>query len=124
MSFHKKSAHREVRLQHDKRLRTNEEQIRILIDNVLLAINMNVSMLSVQTKHDYIGKYILLPNSWQSKNYAFEFVAAINKANADDIFTKVRASSFRTVTLIIDESRGAGVFLPGGTKFKKGHFFC
>ena len=38
-----------ARLDHAKRLQTNEEEIRILIDNVLLAINMNASMLSVQT---------------------------------------------------------------------------
>ena len=109
MSFHKKSAHQEVliRLQHDKRLRTNEKQIRILMGNVFLAININVLILSVQIIHDHFGKYILLPNSWQSKNYAFEFVTAINEANVDDIFTEVRASSFHT--FIIDESTNIAV---------------
>ena len=73
-----KLAGRKARLDHAKRLQTSEEQIRILMDNVLLAINMNASMLSVQTIHDHIGKFVLLPDSWRSKNYTFEFVAAIN----------------------------------------------
>ena len=72
------------------------------MDNVLLPINMNVSMLSVQTIHDHIGKYVSLPYSWGSKNYAFEFVAAINKVVADDLFTELRVSLFHT--LIVDES--------------------
>ena len=44
-------AAREARLEHDKLVRTNEEQIRILMDNVLLAITMNALMLSVQTSN-------------------------------------------------------------------------
>ena len=97
-----KLADRKARLDHVKRLQTNEEQIRILMNDVLLAINMNAAMLSVQTIHDHIGKYVSLPDSWRSKNYAFEFVAAINKVVADDIFTELSVSLFHT--LIVDES--------------------
>ena len=96
-----KLADRKARLDHVKRLQTNE-QIRILMNDVLLAINMNAAMLSVQTIHDHIGKYVSLPDSWRSKNYAFEFVAAINKVVADDIFTELSVSLFHT--LIVDES--------------------
>jgi len=71
-----KLADRKARLDHAKRLQTNEEQIRILMDNILLAINMNTSMLSVPTIHDQIGKFVSLPDSWRSKKYTFEFVAA------------------------------------------------
>ena len=102
-----KPADREARLEHDKRLRTNEEQIRILMDNVLLAINMNASMLSVQKIHDHIGKYVTLPDSWRSKNYAFEFVEAINEVVADDILKELRESSLHT--LIVDESTDISV---------------
>ena len=103
----KKLAYRKARLDHAKRLQTNEEEIRILIDNVLLAINMNASMLSVQTIHDHIEKYVSLPDSWRNKNYTFEFVAAINKVVADEIFTKLRASLFHT--LIVDENTDIAV---------------
>ena len=41
-----KFADRKARLDHAKRLRKIEKQIRIQINNVLLAINMNASMLS------------------------------------------------------------------------------
>ena len=97
-----KLADRKARLDHAKRLQTSEEQIRILMDNVLLAINMNASMLSVQTIHDHIGKFVSLPDSWRTKNYTFEFVAAINEAVADELFTELRASLFHK--LIVDES--------------------
>ena len=102
-----KLADRKARLNHAKRLQTNEEQIRILIDNVLLAINMNASMRSVQTAHVHVGKFISLPDSCRSKNYTFEFVAAINEVVADEIFTELRASLFHT--LIVDESTDIAV---------------
>ena len=102
-----KLADRKARLDHAKRQQTDEEQICILMDNVLLAINMNTSMLSVQTIHDHIGKFVSPPDSWRSKNYTFEFVAAINEVVADEIFTKLRASLFHT--LIVDESTDIAV---------------
>ena len=94
-------ADRKARLDHAKRLQTNEERIRILMDSAL-AVNMIASMLSVQTTHDHIGKYVSLPDSCRSKNYGFEFVAAINEVVAYDIFTELRVSLFHT--LIVDES--------------------
>jgi len=102
-----KLADRKARLDHAKRLQTNEEQIRILMDNVLLAVNMNASMLSVQTIHDHIGKFVSLPDSWRSKNHTFEVVAAINEVVADEIFTEFSASLFHT--LIVDESTDIAV---------------
>ena len=97
-----KLADRKARLDHAEGLRTNEEQIRILMDNVLLAIKMNALMLSVQTIDDHIGKFVSLPDSRRNKNYTFELVAAINQVVADDIFIELRASLFHT--LIVDES--------------------
>ena len=97
-----KLADRTAHLDQAKCLQTNEEEIRILNGNVLLAIIMNASMLCVKTIHDHIGKYISLPDSWRSKNYRFEFVTAINKVVPNKIFTKLRASLFHT--LIVDES--------------------
>ena len=102
-----KLANRKARLNHVKRLQTNEEQIRILMDNLFLAINMNASMLSVQTIHDHIGKFVSLPDSWRSKNYTFEFAAIINKVVADEKFTELRSSLFHT--LIVDESTDIAV---------------
>ena len=102
-----KLADRKARLNHAKRLQINEEQICILMDNVLPAINMNASMLSVQTIYDHVGKFVSLPDSWRSKNYTFEFVAAINEVVADEIFTELRAFLFHT--LIVDESTDIAV---------------
>ena len=39
---------------------------------------MNASMLSVTDIHDHMAKYLKLPDSWRSKNYAFEFVECID----------------------------------------------
>jgi len=102
-----KLADRKARLDHAKRLQTDEEQICILMENVLLANNMNASMLSVKTIHDHIGKFVSLPDSWGSKNYTFEFVAAINEVVANEIFTELRASLLHT--LIVDESTDIAV---------------
>ena len=52
-----------ARLDHAKGLRTNEEQIRNLMDNIFLAIKMNALMLSVQTIHDHIQKFVSLPDN-------------------------------------------------------------
>jgi regulator of PEP synthase PpsR (kinase-PPPase family) len=51
--------------QEDKKLRvevteckmTNADVVKILIDNVILAIKVNASMLSVQDIHDSLAKY-------------------------------------------------------------------
>ena len=77
------------------------------MDNVLLAIKMNASLLSVQIIHHHIGKFVSPLDSWRSKNYTFEFVTAINEVVADDIFTELRASLFRT--FIVDESTDIAV---------------
>ena len=102
-----KLADQKARLDHAKRLQTNEERIHILMDNVLLAMNMNASMLSVQTMHGHIEKRVSLADSWRSKNYAFEFVVAINEVVADYIFTELRVSLFHT--LIVDVSTDIAV---------------
>ena len=59
---------------------SNPEQVKILIDNTLLAIKMNASMLSVQQIHDHMAKYVSIPEGWRSKNYGFEFVNSINES--------------------------------------------
>ena len=77
------------------------------MDNVLPAIKMNAWVLSVQTIHFHIGKFVSLADSRRSKDYTFEFIAAINEVVADDIFTELRASSFHT--LIVDKSTDIAV---------------
>lgn len=52
----------------EKKLHCEEMSImKVLFDNVLLAIKRNVSM----TLRDPIGKYVSNPESWSSKNYDF-----------------------------------------------------
>jgi hypothetical protein len=84
---------REERIEQNERQRLNEDQVRILMDNVLLAIRMNASMLSVQLIHNHMGKYVSIPDIWRSKNYAFEFVEAINEVVVKNILTELPAAS-------------------------------
>lgn len=97
--LHESDEAREERL---KKTRSNPEQIKTLIDNVLLAIKINASMLSVQDIHNHMAKYLDLPDSWRSKNYAFEFVESINAVVQSEIMNSVREARFHT--LIADES--------------------
>lgn len=82
--------------------KSNPEQVKVLIDNILLAINMNASMLSVQQIHDHMAKYVSIPESWRSKNYAFEFVNSINQIVQNETMCKVKNAPWHT--LIVDES--------------------
>ena len=87
---------REKRNELSHKNKPNPEQVKILIDNTLLAIKMNVSMLSVQQIHDHMAKYVSIPEGWRSKNYAFEFVNSINEIR------NVKNAPWHT--LIVDES--------------------
>uniref|UniRef100_H3A158 Uncharacterized protein n=1 Tax=Latimeria chalumnae TaxID=7897 RepID=H3A158_LATCH len=64
---------RKLKEEFSARWRSKDEQVKILIDDVLLAVRVNKSMLSVQEIHDYMAKYMSIPESWRRKNYAFEF---------------------------------------------------
>src|SRR6201995_3805164 len=68
------------------------EKVKVLIDNVLLAISMNSSMLAVQEIHDHMAKYVTIPESWRSKNYAFEFIECINSVVRESVMTEIRDS--------------------------------
>lgn len=81
---------------------SDPEQVKVLIDNILLAIKMNASMLSVQQIHDHMAKYASIPESWRSKNYAFEFVNSINEIVQNETMCNVKNAPWHT--LIVDES--------------------
>lgn len=82
--------------------RSDSQQVKVLIDNVLLGIQMNASMLSVQQIHDHVAKYVSIPEHWRSKNYAFEFVKSINAIVQNESMCNIRNAPFHT--LIVDES--------------------
>jgi hypothetical protein len=90
-------ADRGMRQEAAQRKSAKEDQVKILIDNVLLAINMNTSMNAVQYIHNHMAKYAPVPDSWRSKNYAFEFVDSI-----DSVISELRNVKFHTLT--VDES--------------------
>jgi hypothetical protein len=94
-------------MEFNERHRSIGEQVKILIDNVILAISMNSSMLSVQEIHDHLAKYVKIPESWRSKNYAFEFVECIDAVVREAIMGEIRDSQFHT--LIVDESTDISV---------------
>lgn len=117
---------RELRLEVAQRKISKPEQVKVLIDNVLLAIKLNASMLSVQEIHSHIAKYVQLPDSWRSKNYAFEFLESINVVVKDKIFAEINGAPFHS--LIADESTDVSVtkmlilywkFRPIGTNIYK-----
>ncbi|XP_069068967.1 E3 SUMO-protein ligase KIAA1586-like [Pleurodeles waltl] len=95
------------RLEVVERQRSLPEEIKILINNVLLAVKMNTSMLSVQDIHDHVALYVKIPDSWRSKNYAFEFLEAINSVIRSDLMAELRSARYHT--LIIDESTDISV---------------
>ena len=82
--------------------KSDPEQVKVLIDNILLAIKMNASLLSVQQIHDHMAKYVSIPESWRSKNYAFEFVNSINEIVQNETMCNVKNAPWHT--LIVDES--------------------
>jgi hypothetical protein len=76
--------------------------VKVLIYNVILAIKINASMLSVQEIHNNLVKKTIIPVGWRSKNCAFEFVEYINFVIDKEILDELR--KFRFYTLIVDES--------------------
>lgn len=60
-------------------------------------------MLSVQQIHDHMAKYVSIPESWRSKNYAFEFVNSINEVVQNETMFSVKNAPWHT--LIVDEHR-------------------
>ncbi|XP_069089935.1 E3 SUMO-protein ligase KIAA1586-like [Pleurodeles waltl] len=95
------------RLEVVERQRSLPEEIKILINNVLLAVKMNTSMLSVQDIHDHVALYVKIPDSWRSKNYAFDFLEAIDRVIRSDFMAELRSARYHT--LIIDESTDISV---------------
>ncbi|KAK0053620.1 E3 SUMO-protein ligase [Biomphalaria pfeifferi] len=81
---------REMRKEIAQRQQATPDDVKILIYNVLLAIKINSSMLSVQDIHDHVGKYVKIPESWRSKNYAFEFSECVNSVVKTEMFTEIR----------------------------------
>lgn len=105
--FAESASDREQRLEVAQRKIPKPEQVKVLIDNVMLAIKLNTSMLSVQEIHAHVANYIPLSESWRSKNYAFEFVESINMVVKAQIWTEIKSAGFHT--LIADESTDLSV---------------
>lgn len=82
--------------------KSNPEQVKILIDSLLLAIKMNISLLSVQEINNHMEKYVHIPESWRSKNYAFSFLEVVNSIVKNYIINEIKMAHFHT--LIVDES--------------------
>jgi hypothetical protein len=62
------------KLEFNERQRSQAEEVKLLMDNVLLAITVNSSILFVHNIYEHMTKYVILPDSWRTKNYAIEFV--------------------------------------------------
>lgn len=89
------------------RTKTGGDKIKILIDNVILAIKMNASMNSIQEINNHLAKYVEIPENWRSKNYAYEFVECINHIIHQEIFNEIRKAQFHC--LIVDDSTDISV---------------
>ena len=89
------------------RKRACKEEVVILIDNVLLALKMNNSLLSVQDINNHMAEYVRIPENWQSKNYAFEFFESINVVISQETMKEIASANFHTLT--VDESTDISV---------------
>ncbi|XP_069092819.1 E3 SUMO-protein ligase KIAA1586-like [Pleurodeles waltl] len=89
------------RLEVIERQRSLPEEIKSLLNKVLLAVKMNTSMLSVQDIHDHVALHVKIPDNWRSKNYAFEFLEAINSVIRSDLMAEF--CGVRYHSLIINE---------------------
>lgn len=98
---------REKRNELSHKTKSDPKQVKVVIDNILLAIKMNASILSVQQIHDHMAKYVSIPESWRSKNYAFEFVNSINEIVQNETMCSVKNAPWHT--LIVDESTDISV---------------
>jgi hypothetical protein len=72
--------------------KANADMVKVLIGNVILAMKINASILSVQDIHDHLAKYTTIPESWHSKNHAFEFLKCINFATEKQILDEMHKS--------------------------------
>uniref|UniRef100_A0A1B8Y9W5 HAT C-terminal dimerisation domain-containing protein n=1 Tax=Xenopus tropicalis TaxID=8364 RepID=A0A1B8Y9W5_XENTR len=91
----------------NERKRSSPDEIKVLIDSVLLAIKMNISLLSVQDINEHMAKYVSIPQSWRSKNYAFEFLGIINGIVQEDLMADIKLATYHTLT--VDESTDISV---------------
>ena len=98
---------RSVSLEQKERKRSSSDLVKVLIDDVIFAIEMNASVLSVQDIHEHVAKYVEFPENWCSKIYAFEFDECKSFMLKTELMTKLRKSTFHT--LIIDESTDISV---------------
>ena len=81
------------------RKRACKKEVVILIDNVLLALKMNNSLLSMQDINNHMAKYVQIPKNWRSKNYAFEFLESINVVISQEIMEEIASANFHTLTI-------------------------
>jgi hypothetical protein len=88
-----------LRVDVTERTNINADMVKVLIDNVILAIKL---VLSVQDIHYHLAKYATIPESWRSKNYVLEFVECINSVIEKQLLDELRKSRFHT--LIVDKS--------------------
>lgn len=79
-----------------------DEPVKVLISDVLLAIDMDASMNSVQLIHKHMEKYTTVLDSWRGKNYAFVFVDCLAQVTTKHVVTAIQEAPFHT--LIVDES--------------------
>ena len=87
--------------------RSSPDEIKVLVDSVLLAIKINISMLSVQKINEHMAKYFSIPNSWKSKSYAFEFIEIINGMVQDNVMADISLAMYHMLT--VDESTDISV---------------
>ena len=56
---------------------------------------------------NHIAKYVQIPENWQSKNYAFDFLESINAVISQEIMDEIVSANFHT--LAVNESTDISV---------------
>jgi hypothetical protein len=73
--------------------------VRVLIDDVILAIKITASMLSVQDLYDHLAKYATIPKCLYSKNYTFEITEHVYYVIEKQLLNGLHKSQFHTLTV-------------------------
>ncbi|KII60808.1 hypothetical protein RF11_10876 [Thelohanellus kitauei] len=82
---------RSIRLQMEERIQSNSDMIKILIDNVILLIKLNVVMFLFENSVS-MWQNTFQFQSFLSKSYDFEFVECINLVLKTDTMSERRKS--------------------------------
>jgi hypothetical protein len=92
----------EVRVEPTELELKNAKRVNILINNVVLSIKINLSLLSLQSNRFHMAKYLKIPEAWRCKFNAYGFMEWVGFTILKGFVAELQETSFNSLT--IDES--------------------